>query len=214
MCKSSKIEERAGSKGFKGFVHHGSSVTVFPSNPVTREKGLNSVGTRGMIVVENFEVSYSPHSHSSLSIPLTPLPSLGLALPPLSPSDPILLNSVIQSQYPTKSRVIFEMFFKKIDDGALCQDSVGNPNLDVVESQLARLNQMFEGINSLKTMPSTPIEAPNLVTVSQGKAEFSPLGGFQIEGFSPNKMAKVREVLNSLDIKVYSRRKNKFSTGI
>ena len=167
-----------------------------------------------MIVVENFEVSYSPHSHSSLSIPLTPLPSLGLALPPLSPSDPILLNSVIQSQYPTKSRVIFEMFFKKIDDGALCQDSVGNPNLDVVESQLARLNQMFEGINSLKTMPSTPIEAPNLVTVSQGKAEFSPLGGFQIEGFSPNKMAKVREVLSYLDIKVYFRRKNRFSTSI
>ena len=130
----------------------------------------------------------------------------------LSHSDPALPSSVIQSQSPTKSRVVSEMFFKKIDDGALCQDSVGNPNLDVVESQLARLNQMFEGINSLKTMPSTPIEAPNLVTVSQGKAEFSPLGGFQIEGFSPNKIAKVCEVFSSLDIKVYFRRNNRFST--
>ncbi|KAL6347508.1 hypothetical protein AAG906_026030 [Vitis piasezkii] len=168
LCKFFNVEERAGSKGF---VHRGSSVTVFPSNPVTREKGLNSVGTRGMMVVENFEVSYSPHSQSSLSIPFP----LGLALPPLSPSDPVLPNSVIQSQYPMKSRVISEMFFKKIDDGALCQDSIGNPNLDVVESQLTCLNQMSEGINSLKTMPNTPIEAPNLVIVSQGEAEFSPL---------------------------------------
>ena len=67
---------------------------------------------------------------------------------------------------------------------------------------------MSEGNNPLKTMPSTPIKAPSLVTVRQGEAEFSPLGGFQIEGLSPSKMAKVHEVLSSLDIKVYSRRKN------
>ena len=106
------------------------------------------------------------------------------------------------------------MFFKKNDDGALCQDSVSNPNLNVVESQLTCLNQMSKGLNSLKTMPSMPIEAPNLVTVSQSEAKFFSLGEFQIEGLSPKKMAKVREVLSSLNIKVYSRRKNRFSTGI
>ena len=70
--------------------------------------------------------------------------------------------------------------------------SIGNPNLDVVESQIAYLNQMVEGINPLKTLPSTPNEASNLVIVSQGEAEFSLLGEFQIEGLSPRKMAKVR----------------------
>ncbi|RVW89628.1 hypothetical protein CK203_036367 [Vitis vinifera] len=101
LHKSSNVEDRAVSEGFGGFVHRDSSVMVFPSNPVIREKGLNSVGTCGMMVVENIE--------------------------------------------------------------------------------LACLNQMSEGINSLKTMPS--------------------------------KRAKVREVLSSLDINVYSRRKNRFSTA-
>ena len=70
--------------------------------------------------------------------------------------------------------------------------SIGNPNLDVVESQIAYLNQMAKGINPHKTLPSTPNEASNLVIVSQGEAEFSPLSEFQIEGLSPRKMAKVR----------------------
>ena len=109
---------------------------------------------------------------------------------------------------------MFLKCFSKNDDGVLCQDSVGIPNLDVVESRLACLNQMSEGINSLKTMPSTPIEAPNLVTISQGDTEFSPMGRFQIKGLSPSKMPKVHEVLTSLDIKVYSRWKNRFSTSI
>ena len=82
--------------------------------------------------------------------------------------------------------------------------------LDVVESQLAYLNQIPEGINPLKTMPDMPNEAPNLAIVSQGETEFSPLGKFQIEGLSPSKMAKVSEVLSALDIKVYSKRKNKY----
>ena len=92
--------------------------------------------------------------------------------------------------------------------------SIGNPNLDVVESQFAHLNQMPEGFNPLKSMPNMPNEVSNLVTVSQGEAKFFSLGEFQIEGISPKKMAKVREVLSSLNIKVYSRRKNRFSTGI
>nr|CAN67046.1 hypothetical protein VITISV_001151 [Vitis vinifera] len=96
----------------------------------------------------------------------------------------------------------------------LSNDFVGNPNLDVVESQLACLNQMSEGINSIKTLPSLPIKAPNLVTDCPVEAEFSSLGGFQIKGLSPSKMARVRVVLSSLDIKVYSRRKNKISTSL
>ena len=102
MRKSSNVEDKAGSKGFRGFIHHGSSIMVFPSSPITKEKRLNSVGTCGMMVVENIEVSSSPHSQSSLSIP-----------PPLSPSIPVLPSSVIQSQYPTNSQVVSEMLFKK-----------------------------------------------------------------------------------------------------
>ena len=143
-----------------------------------------------------------------------PSPSYGLAHPPLFSSDPVLPSSIILSQSPMKARVVSEMFSKKNDDGALCQDFVGNPNLDVVESQLACLNQIYEGINSLKTLLSMPIKAPNLVIDYPVEAEFSSLGGFQIEGLSPNKIARVHVVLSSLDLKVYSRRKNRFSTGI
>ena len=82
-----------------GFPHHGSLDVVFPSYPITREKGLNSVGSCGMMVVENLEVSSYQHSQSSLS--LLPPPS-SLALPYLSPSVPILPNSAIQSQFPMK----------------------------------------------------------------------------------------------------------------
>ena len=78
--------------------------------------------------------------------------------------------------------------------------------------QLASLNLLSESFKSFKTKPSTPLGAPNLVIVSQGDAEFPPMGGFQIEGLSPNKIAKVCEVFSSLDIKVYFRRNNRFST--
>ena len=99
LRKFSKGEDRAGCKGFAGFPHRGSSVAVFPSFPVTREKGLNSMGSCGLMVVENLEVSSYQHSQSSLSF--LSLPS-GLALPHLSPSVPVLPNSAIQSQYSTK----------------------------------------------------------------------------------------------------------------
>ena len=68
LRKSSNVEDKVGSKGFEGFIHRGSSVMVFPYSPVTIEKGLNSVGTCGMMVVENIEVSSSPLPQSSLSI--------------------------------------------------------------------------------------------------------------------------------------------------
>ena len=116
-----------------------------------------------MLVAENLEVSSSSHFQSSLS---TFPPPFGLALPPLSPSVPVLPSLVFQSQFPMKIRVSSEFFSKKDDDGAFCQVSVGNPKLDVVESQLAYLNQMPEGFNPLKTLPDMPNEASNPVTVS------------------------------------------------
>ena len=57
MRNIAKGEDRAGFMGFVGCSHSGSSVTVHPSYPATSEKGLNSVGYCGMMVVENFEVS-------------------------------------------------------------------------------------------------------------------------------------------------------------
>ncbi|RVW24926.1 hypothetical protein CK203_079529 [Vitis vinifera] len=57
-------------------------------------------------------------------------------------------------------------------------NSMGTCGMMVVENiELTCLNQMSKGINSLKTMPSMPIEAPNLVTISQGDAEFFLVGG-------------------------------------
>ncbi|RVW43721.1 hypothetical protein CK203_080492 [Vitis vinifera] len=75
-------------------------------------------------------------------------------------------------------------------------------------------NQLLESLNLIKSKPNVPSEVSNLVTVSQGNVVDSPLGEFQIEGLSPRKMAKVCEVLSSLDIKVYSRRKSRCSTGL
>ena len=77
-------------------------------------------------------------------------------------------------------------------------------------SQLARLNLLSESFKFDKTNPSSPHGAPILGAVSQGDLEFSQMSGFQIEGLSPSKMAKVC-VLSSLDIKVYSRRKNRIA---
>ena len=45
MCNFSKGEDGAGIKGFVGCPHRGSSVTVFPYFPATREKGLTLWGT-------------------------------------------------------------------------------------------------------------------------------------------------------------------------
>ena len=165
------------------------------------------MGYCGMTVVENFEVS--SHQFSQPSLPFLS-PFFGLALPYPSPSVPNLPTSAFQSQFSTKNRVISKKFSKKNDVGAFCLGSVGNPNHDVAMSQLDSLNLLSENFKSVKTKPSTP----NLGTVSQGDAELPPMGGFQIEGLSPSKMAKVCEVLSSLDIKVYSRRKNRFATDI
>ena len=95
-----------------------------------------------------------------------------------------------------KKTLVF--FFQKYD-GYLVRDEV--------EAQFAYSNQMSESVNPSKSKPVLPKEVSNLVTDSQG-------GEFQIDGLSPRKMDKVREVLSSLDIKVYSRRKSRCSTGM
>ena len=84
----------------------------------------------------------------------------------------------------------------------------------MVEAQFAYSNQMSENSNPIKSKPNLPKEVSNLVTVSQGDTMVSPSGKFQMEGLSPRKMVKVRQVLSSLDIKVYSRRKSICSTGM
>ncbi|RVW83327.1 LINE-1 retrotransposable element ORF2 protein [Vitis vinifera] len=81
--------------------------------------------------------------------------------------------------------------------------SVPNLSISAFQSQfpLARLNILSESFNYVKTKPSSPHGALILGTVSQGDTKFSQMGGFQIKGLSPSKMAKVCEVLSSLDIK-------------
>ena len=60
----------------------------------------------------------------------------------------------------------------------------------------------------------SPCKESSKATAHLGGIAGSPSGEFQIEGLSPRKMAKVREVLKNLDIKVYSRRKSRCSTGL
>ena len=73
---------------------------------------------------------------------------------------------------------------------------------------------MFESVNPLSADIRSPIKESSKAAVNLGGIAGSPPGEFQIEGLSPRKMAKVCEVLKSLDIKVYSRRKSRCSTGL
>ena len=107
-----------------------------------------------------------------------------------------------------------EIFSKNDDVGTYSIGFVGIPNRDDAVPQLSRLNLLSESCNYVKTNPSSHHGAPILGIASQGDTEFSQTGGFQIEGLSSSKMAKVCEVLSSLDIKVYSRRKNRIATDI
>ena len=109
--------------------------------------------------------------------------------------------------------MLTENCLKKSDVGDHRLGYVVNPNHVEVESQMAGMNLMYESFTYDKTNSSSPHGAPILGTVSKGYSDFSQMSGFQIEGLSPSKMAKVCEVLRSLDIKVYSRRKNKIAIG-
>ena len=91
------------------------------------------------------------------------------------------------------------------------QNSVGFPYLVLEVNQTAYPNQLIESVNPLMPKTNPP---SNQSIVSQGVFAGSPTGEFQIEGISPRKMAKVRDVLKTLDIKVYSRRKSRCSKGL
>ena len=113
-----------------------------------------------------------------------------------------------------ENQVNFEFFSKKDDNDSVGQSSIGILNLVMKVIQLAYPYQMTEGVNPFLPKPISPNKASNLVTVSQGVIAGYSSSVFQIEGLSPRKMAKAREVLKSLDIKVYSRRKSRCSTGL
>ena len=155
------------------------------------------------------------NSSSPSQSPLSSFPrSCGLALPFLSPFVPDLPSSAFQSQFPMENRVTSEFFSKKDDVGTIGQIFVGIPNLVVEEIQSAYPNQLTESFNPIMSKPILPNKVSNLVTVSKGVTTSSPSGEFKIEGPSPKKMAKACDVLKSLDMKVYSRRKNRCSTGL
>ena len=141
------------------------------------------------------------------------IPSCSLELPLLSPSGPHLPSSVSLSQSPTENQVTSEIFSEKGVVGTFYQKYVSIPIRDEEENQFALSNQLSESFTPSKSKPSSPKEDSNLLTGSQGDTMVSPSGDFLIDGLSPRKMAKVREVLCSLDIKVYSRRKNSGSIG-
>ncbi|RVW74544.1 hypothetical protein CK203_053795 [Vitis vinifera] len=61
--------------------------------------------------------------------------------------------------------------------------------------------QMSESANSLSANLRLPCKESSKATVHLGGIAGSPSGEFQIEGLSPRKMAKVCEVLKTLDIK-------------
>ncbi|RVW95981.1 Transposon TX1 uncharacterized 149 kDa protein [Vitis vinifera] len=115
------------------------------------------------------------------------------------PSGPHLPYSEILSQSPSVNQGKFKIFPEIGDVGPL--NFVGIPVHVEEENQRAVFNQMSES--------STPGKSSNLMPGSPGVNEASPPEDFLIDGLSPRKMAKVREVLCSLDIKVYSRRKNR-----
>ena len=211
LNKFSSNEDKEGFLGRVGSNLRGSTVMILPSTPEINGKGLNFMGNCGLLVAENLEViPFTPIQSPSSSIP----PSCGLTSSFPSPSVPNLPNSTFQSQFPMENRAIFEFFSKKDDKGSVGQSSVGIPNLVMEVIQPTYPYQMIESVNPFLPKPISPNKASNLVTVSQGVTVGSSSGEFQIEGLSPRKMAKVRAVLKSLDIKVYSRRKSRCSTGL
>lgn len=95
----------------------------------------------------------------------------------------------------------------------MCEYSVGNPNLDVVESHVVCLNQVLEGTNFLRTLPSIPSDPLNPVTNYPIEIELSSLGNFHIKGFYPNKMARVQSVLTSMNVKAVKFHQNILPSG-
>ena len=115
-------------------------------------------------------------------------------------------DSSSQSLAPMENRVNSKFFSKKGNDEGQFLVDIPSLEMETEVIQPACPNQMCESVN--------PLSASSKVAVNLGGIAGSPKGEFQIEGLSPRRMAKVCEVLKSLDIKVYSRRKSRCSTGL
>ena len=126
----------------------------------------------------------------------------------------MLPDSVSQSLVPMENRVNSEFFFKKVNDEGQIPIDILNLEMEMEVIQPACPYQMSENVNSLSANLRSPFKESSKATVNLGGIAGSPSGEFQIEGLSPRKMAKVREVLKTLDIRVYSRRKSRCSTGL
>ncbi|KAJ9680405.1 hypothetical protein PVL29_019666 [Vitis rotundifolia] len=112
--------------------------------------------------------------------------------PPESPSFPFCSSDSLLTNPSGTSKIFYEK------GGVDCLTHGDIPDRVEEENQCALSNQMTESC--------TPKES--IVRLHKEDS-----GDFLIDGLSPGKMAKVREVLCSLDIKVYSRRKNRGPTG-
>ena len=99
-CKPSFDENKEGFLGQVGFDLRGSAVTVLPSTPEIRGKGLSFMGNYELLVAENLEVNSSSPTQSPLS---SLLPSCGLVSSFLSPSVPYLPSSTFLSQFPMEN---------------------------------------------------------------------------------------------------------------
>ena len=194
--KSQLEDDKGGFTGRAGYDPCGSSVTKSPSIPRTRGKEIILGGNCEIPGVENLEES-QPFSSQPPEPYSSPFCNLEKNL--LSPSSPHLPNSEFLSQFPSVNQGKFKIFPEIGDVGPL--NFVGIPVHVEEENQRVVSNQMFER--------STPGKSSNLMSGSPGVNAASPPEDFLIDGLSPRKMAKVREVLCSLDIKVYSRRKNR-----
>ena len=193
-----------------------STVMVMPFTPETRGKGPSLLGDCGSMVAENLKVTPSLFQSTQPYIPSSSGFSNSLmnpSIPILNPSTPMLLGLVSQSLVPMENRVNSDFFFKKVNDAFKGQIPIDIPNLEMEVIQPASPYQMFESVNPLSANLRSPIKKSSKAAVSMGGIAGSPSGEFQI-GLSPRKMAKVREVLKTLDIKVYSRRKSRCSIGL
>ena len=190
---ASHDEVKGGLTGRVGFDPRGSSDMVSLSNSIIRGKGLIFERICEIPGAKNLEVCQP----SSSQPPESPsFPSCSPDSPLMSPSGPLLPNSVPLSQSSTENHVISKKIYEK---GGVDYLKYGDiPDRVEEENRGALSNQLTESC--------TPKES-----IVRSHKEDS--GDFLIDGLSPGKMAKVREVLCSLDIKVYSRRKNRGPTG-
>ncbi|KAJ9701068.1 hypothetical protein PVL29_006426 [Vitis rotundifolia] len=190
---ASRVEVKRGLTGRVGFDPRGYSDMVSPSDSITRGKGLIFEGICEIPGAKNLEVC-QPFSSQPPESPSFPFCSPDSPL--TNPSGPLLPNSVPLPQSPTENQGTSKNFYEK--GGVDCLKHGDIPDRVEEENQCALSNQMTESC--------TPKES-----IVRSHKEDS--GDFLIDGLSPGKMAKVREVLFSLDIKVYSRRKNRGPIG-